>query len=348
MKNFSFITLLLMVTFGATISPPSVFAEETSSQAQIVESAGDAKIQGLTWKNVNQNVRTEALGEDLKTIVTLEGTFQRDDWTLIGSNRNITRAADGSFSFEAPISRDAMTIDFMAVGPLGEIEKEKIVLLYSGWEAHKTEAAAAPPKRLFVSPGLGLTSLSHQESGVAAYSSINLTAKLAVNYLLFPPKWDLGFSSYVTAFQFSKNQNISAYYIGVNARIGYIVQQIQEPWKFSLYGGWYYLTMIVSGNSFGFKNLQGPQLYPSLRRTFKKGSAVAAYLKFSPITDNFSLLQLNNRELALGAAYIYPLPKGHTISVSADYSSTELSLVSHTIPIAIETNTFTIGTGYGF
>ena len=352
MKKSLLTTLFFLSVLGVTASTTTAHAEDSISQAEIVNSPESAqkseKIQGLIWKDLKQNVRTEASGEDVKTIVILEGTFNRDEWTLIGSNRTVTRAADGTFSFEVPISRDAMTIDFMAVGPLGEIEKEKVVLLYTDWEAHKSIAAAAPPKRLFISPGLGLTSLTHQESGVASYSSLNLTAKLAVNYLLFPPKWDLGFSTYVTAFQLSKNQDIGAYYIGVNARIGYIVQQIQEPWKFSIYTGWYYLTMIVSGNAFGFKNLQGPQLYPSLRRTFKKGRAVAAYLKFSPITDNFSLLQLSNRELALGAAYIYPLPKGHTVSVSADYSSIALSLVSHTIPIAISTNTFTVGAGYGF
>ncbi len=201
-----------------------------------------------------------------------------------------------------------------------------------------------PSKRILSSIGLGLTSISYNEEGVAPYSSLALTAKGSVRYVLVPSKWDLGLSGYLTAIQLSKTPDVGVRFFGLNARAAYVLTPDTTPWRVSIAGGLYYLTMMVEGNAFGFKNLGGPQIYPEARWTFENGNALSLYAKYSPVANNFSLTSLSNREIATGIAFIHPLENGHSVSATFDYSNVELDIND----VTISSHTLTFGIGYGF
>jgi hypothetical protein len=81
-----------------------------------------------------------------------------------------------------------------------------------------------------------------------------------------------------------------------------------------------------------------------VRRALRKGEAVSAYFKFSPISDGFTVLSLTNREIAGGLSYQRALSNGHPLTISADVASLTLTLSG----VTISSTTFSLGAGYGF
>ena len=185
-------------------------------------------------------------------------------------------------------------------------------------------------RRLFVSPGLGITHLNYTQTGQANYTAMMTTVKVSANYLLFPPKWDLGFTGFMNLFSLSKSASPDIRAIGMNLRIGYIFPEVQAPWRLSVYGGWYYSTMFASDGAFGYQNVSGPQLYPSIRRTLDNGCAISSYLKFSPISSALGIMKLSNSEMAIGFGYFIP-GQARTYGITLDLA--RISLSSDTIDI---------------
>jgi hypothetical protein len=290
----------------------------------------------------------------------LAGRYLRPMWTLSVNNQIIHPDAKGKFVYQTPATDEDLTIPIIAIGPLGEIEKDKITIYFSKWKAQRASQPPPTKKRFFLTPGLSVTQITHLESNVSQYSSLALTGKISANYLIFPPRWDLGITTFATLMQFTKPSgvyfsdrdetvDVGIRYFGLNVRLGYVFPSVPEPWKLALYGGYYYTTMIVTPKVMGFENLGGPQLYPSIRRSFKKGNAVAAYAKYSPVSSNFALLNFSNREIAAGGAYIHPRKNGHSISISVDYSNIHFFLVdADDNPVTVNTTTLSLGVGYGF
>ncbi|MBC7693690.1 MAG: hypothetical protein H7222_18130 [Methylotenera sp.] len=321
------------------------------------------KISELEWTNkakVVHHAKAPGTGtgnEDDQFAAVLFGRYTRKGWTLSVDNQILSLDESGNFTYETPVSRQDMSIQLMAIGPFGEVERQSVTFQFSKWKNQRDDGTGAFAKRLFITPGFSLTSLTHKETNVSDYSTTALTAKVSANYLLFPPRWDLGVTAYLTALQLKKpsqvtltdsgvsTADVSVHYLGLNLRLGYIFPQLKDPWRLALYSGFYYTTMLVNPKLFGFQNLSGPQLYPSLRRTLKKGDAVVGYVKYSPVSNNFALLNFSNREIAAGAAYIFPRnAQGRGFSTSADYSNIQFGING----ISVSTTTLSLGVGYGF
>ena len=327
----------------------NIFTSETSFSAPKfipaqIEIVPGVKINDLKWKNEFIRVRDESSKQNQRYIIILAGSFKREGWQLTLNQKPIKRNEVGGFVDEEIITKEKRTFEFVATGPEGKTEKEKIVVQGPMWDPpkKKTEVLQAP-KRLFIVPGLGVSSITAKETAIPNYSTIALTAKMSINYLLIPRKVDLRVSFFLTALQLTKNEEITARYLGVNARVGYILPFVELPWAVSLYGGWYYTTTFVQANAFGYKNLSGPQIYPSVVRAFPNGDALAWYFKFSPVAGSLKLLSMSDREIASGLAYIHPLKNGHVLSGSFDYSDIQLIFNG----INSQTDSLTLGASYG-
>lgn len=132
-------------------------------------------------------------------------------------------------------------------------------------------------------------------------------------------------------------------FFGGNLRLGYSFRPAEGDWRIGLYGGAYYTTMV--GNlGYGFNNLIGPQLYPTVRYAINSGNAVFFYGKYSPIANGASLLSLDNRELALGGGWQHALGNGCPLSVTFDFSNLHFSFSG----TQVDASSMTLGMGYGF
>jgi hypothetical protein len=313
------------------------------------------KILNLKWLNPEPVTTVNQIGEEIKITTIILGNFIRPEWTLVANNKKIITDEKGNFEFKMPLTVTALSTEFTAIGPMGEIEKETLRILYTDWELRHEEIEVEPKKKYFINPGLNLTTIQYKETGTSDYNSISLTGKFSITYLLRPPKWDLGMSAYLTLIPVTKSRKETARFFGYNLRAGYTFPKINKPWKFTLYGGIYYTTMFVNPAAFGFKNMSGIQIFPTLRKTLKNDSAISGYFKYSPISQNFGLLSLDNRELALGLAYTRPMPgEGKTLNFSFDLSNIAMKLIGTVVgttkqkTISITNTTLSIGSSYGF
>ena len=79
-------------------------------------------------------------------------------------------------------------------------------------------------------------------------------------------------------------------------------------------------------SAFGYRNISGPQIFPTVKRQLKNERDISGYLKFSPISASFSLLSLKRNEIAFGLAYAFKLSDRHRASVSFDLSRITLEI----------------------
>jgi hypothetical protein len=213
----------------------------------------------------------------------------------------------------------------IAVGPKGELVRYEYELLteaLSGVPARKPWVASA-------TLGYGLTTFT--QGTVVKVSQSELSAKVGYSYSFRrgsqPARWQAGVSAFGTVLPLSTTpgDDFRMRYLGLNARVGYLFGS-SSVWEFGLHGGLYYNTMFTPGVRFGYRNLMGPQLYPTVRRSIGNRHGLAAYLKFSPVSDGLSFLSLSSRELASGLRYGYELRNGRSVLISVDYARIDLVL----------------------
>jgi len=175
------------------------------------------------------------------------------------------------------------------------------------------------------------------------WSHLALTPKLAGRTTLSASgKWDAGANAFFTALPLSSSGPTPATfrYLGINARVGYRFSREDAPWQYSLHGGIYYSTMIVSDDSFGYRGVSGPQLFPTVTRILGKDRQASAYFKYSPIAAGFNLQSLSSRELGLGASYTFG-----KYTASLDYA--DLALTTLDAPAA-KNQSINLGISIGF
>jgi hypothetical protein len=281
---------------------------------------------------------------DIAVYVGLPGKYRNPHWTLLWGTDVITPDAHGLFRLRVPIHDPETLVNLVAVGPRGQVQNETVSILFPGYASYVEDVRPIDLKPTHFSGGIGVTLIAFSETATPDYGSISLTGKLTYAHSLFSPHWDVAVTGFMTLLPITDNSPEVARFVGLNFRAGYAFPQIQEPWRLSLLGGVYYTTMWVTHNAFGFRNLAGPQLFPTIRRALKHGQTISGYLKYSPINDGLHVLALSNRELAGGLAFALPLGNGHPFAVTFDAANLALSFGG----VTISSTTFTLGAGYGF
>lgn len=290
--------------------------------------------------------------KEFRWIVRLPTRFKRPDWSIVSINPEIevSQVEEKVEEFEvlAPIKGSMTPVNVVAVGPEGQVEKEALIVAFDQWE--QAEELLGPGvrdtrnKRHVYFPSFGITSLSYSEpntpNGDVNLSQIGITGKLGYSFL-FRPQFDVGVITYLTLLPLSTNiSGISARFFGFNGKVGYS-HPLKNGWTLGIQTGFYFTTMFVTNDAFGFKNLMGPQLFPVVRKNLSKG-AVSGYLKFSPVAASISIQNLSNRELAFGAGYSRPLANGRVVSVNLDFAN--LALLIDNVPISSTSISLSAGT----
>ncbi|MBU6154856.1 MAG: hypothetical protein KGP28_11185 [Bdellovibrionales bacterium] len=336
------------------------FRPERVIQVTVAKEERQAEgIRSVLWYDSDGRVVTRYFGSSSESSLSLKGRIDRESphrWHVIWNEKSFDVSPKGEFSLVLPFDVKLKNLELALVGPKGEVEYHfyrlkldmPAVPVQNGGEVSFADFSDVEfnqklKRKLFVSPGLGISNLNYSQTAVDPYNSIVMTAKISANYFIVPPKWDLGFTGFFNFVSLAKSSPVDVRFLGLNLRLGYIFPEVKAPWRLSLYGGWYYSTMFASDSSFGYKNVSGPQLFPSVRRTLNNGHALSAFLKFSPISNNLGLLSLSNNEFATGVSYLIP-STGHTYSISLDYARISFS----DSEITIGSNSISLGGGVTF
>lgn len=283
-----------------------------------------------------------------RTGYNVTGKYTHQDWTLLLDNKKVELSSDKKFKIKVVATGKITTVKLIEIGPAGQIKKETIRFVYDDWQPSKPQSTAM--KRFSFSPGMNFSFLNYSETGVGVFSEKAITTKAAIVYF-FPPSMDVGASFYFTTVPVGSSMSgTTARFLGVNARVGYVLPFVKEPWRVSLLGGVYYTTMFVSNDQFGFRNMAGPQIFPAARVKINKTDIISGYFKFSPVASGFQFSSLANREMAIGFAYVHALKNSQSFSVTLDISTLDLVLTSSVVnkTINISSTSISIGGGYGF
>ncbi len=206
-------------------------------------------------------------------------------------------------------------------------------------------AKPAPPNALALS--FSTTSTSLRQTGINPVSASLLTAKLDYRRQFQKSRWSLGLNTFLTLLPVSSNlpAGASLRFLGVNGRLGYRLTDAASPWSVETAFGLYYQTTLVSGSSFGYQHLTGPQLLLRVARIFRTAGAapslLGGYAKYAMMSEGFRLARMTNHEMAAGLSWagkIAQLP----LSFSLDYATLEFGDGVDTISV----RSFSVGAGY--
>jgi hypothetical protein len=282
--------------------------------------------------------------------VTLKGKYRTDEWALLIAKKVVKVGSDGQFVIKIPLLKENETVHVFAVAPSGEIEREQLSLQTSHWndlfasEQPKPAAIESVAKRYHLNAGLGASTLSYQDPRISHYSSTALTAKAGGEYILVPHRWNLSLSAYGTVANLTKTENTNVRFFGVNLCVGSELYEFSNQWTLSLNYGGYYLTMFVSPERFGYANIGGLQLMPSLKARFNERSEGLAYVKFAPVSEKFHLSNIgSNHEIAFGLAYDRIMSSGITIGPTLDVAFQTLKINS----VPFNSSSATLGIAFG-
>jgi hypothetical protein len=344
-----------VLSAAETVLPVSKLVP-TGYYGQVTLESGKSAIPNLRIVNQDQiKVMSRVRVDETTRKKTLEiwavifGELDQRGWNLVwtdDSSAALNVAPRSGFIRALRVRGRTMPFELVAVGPKGETIREGWVLSFYDFDAAVREARTGKPRSRFTAnAGVSVSTLSYAQTGVAGFSQIAVTAKGAMTYYFLPSRWDLGLSAYFTALPLSTNiSGTSARFIGVNFRVGYSTPWLHDPWRLNLLAGGYYASMFVSGSLFGYRNLSGPQLFPTLSRSLGGGDSLIFYGKFSPVTDGAQLLSLSNREIAGGATWLHPLQGRHSIAGSLDASQLRFSSADTTI----QSTSLSLGASYGW
>lgn len=330
------VIFLLILGLGANTSVAY------SAERLDLNSTGKSRIVDLKW--FPKDHRSESLAG--KPVGRVAGHFLRKGWKLLYQDKEVQVSSNGRFTLDVPAAAYPAQFILKAKDEFGNVETQNFNLTLSAG-AVGTDTATEPKKqsKYSIHVGVGYSGISFDQSRRDSLSVGLVTPKLAVTYWI-SDKFDLSLSSYYSAATVSTTAaaGIDTKFLGINGRVGYYPSFFKEPLRMGILFGFYYTTMMVTNDVFGFKNLAGPQLFPTIRYRLSPQHSLLGYFKFSPIAANFSILSLSNREVAYGLGYSFLRANGHSITFNLDASS--LTLESTTT--LINSNALTFGLGYGF
>ena len=345
MALLSVIPLLANATGSEVGSPVGrVDARVLPGKAPIPGFALDAKSFPL--------VNSSEEGSPPQLTTTIQGASDPESSLLdmSGTSREIPLGPNGSFRLEVPISKSKTELTLIAINPYGKVSERHILLAANDWDVIQKEihppTTKKEPSRFHWSLGLGVTHLDYSRTQLPQLSSVLLSTSGYAEYWLKPDQWDVAFSGYYTPFSFTTDPSgYSIEFLGLNARAGYVLPWIGAPWRLTLMVGLYYATTFTSSpvGGFGYVNIGGPEIYPTLSRTLNSGARASAYFKLSPVSDQFTILSLANREIAAGLEYDFvPDRTGHSWLARFDWAN----LVVNDNGLQASSSTLSLSAGY--
>jgi hypothetical protein len=317
--------------FVAAVCALSAFADD--DDPTIVVPNGNL-ILDLSFSSVEVKSGGTAVPTGLVT-----GKFTRTNWTLGRTTGPVNVDKEGEFQVSIPLTGVETKSTLFAVGIRGQTESQEFVIQYPLYFEDKKKK----PKKIKLIPSLGFSSILYEQKTGQDFklSELGLTGKFAADYVI-NRRWSIDASAYMTLLPIANGNAMR--FLGVNLRGTYYILTPERPWSVGIGAGMYYTTTLVTGGNFGFFNLTGPQLFPSVRRNLANGNYMGAYLKYSMISYGSHLLSPSESEFAGGLSYGFRQKEDRFISVALDIA--RLGLI---IPEGSVTSTsFSLSAAYSF
>jgi hypothetical protein len=241
---------------------------------------------------------------------------------LLVDSKKIQLKPDNTFAYLLNMTDSKQILEFTAVDSFGKIQTESIEVEFKNYESYFKQILLNSKKRLYITAGLGLSSVSYTQTNVNSVSQINLDFDLMARYNFKSLPLDISSTTSVTAATLNSNTATPMRFVNFDALIGYAFRFIEEPWRLSLLGGFYYLTTISSSTSIGYGDISGFRLYPVLRKKLRSGSQIMFFFKYSPIYGQ----DAENNDMAIGSYYYLDRGKKNPFFFKLEYHRLKLAI----------------------
>ncbi len=190
-------------------------------------------------------------------------------------------------------------------------------------------------KKTSIDLAMGVSSLNYSDSARFNNSALVLTPKF--NYLrALNTKWSLGLNTFFTAFHLTESAPGTQFRVfGANGRIGKRFYVSEGGWELFVFFGGYYITSFSAIPTIGFKNMAGPQVYPTFRKSIGTEELVYFYGKFSPIINTTSTFSptFTSYEMAIGGGWKTRKLGFGLMTYGLDYSNLHIVFAGNSIDI---------------
>jgi len=273
----------------------------------------------------------------------IQGQFSEKITQATLNSKQMPVKEDGTFEIHFGFPGEAKSFTITAIDSKNKVYR----MQYKIVPIDHTEVVLdkVAPHRWRFSAGAGITMLSFRQRNVTPFDQYALTVKGSATYRLVPEKLDLGFSSFFNALPFgsTSTKGYKIQYLGLNGRVVWNLVGSPSPLRINLSAGAYYNTSL---SVVGFANMYGPQLYPEFIYVFDNGNSLLFYSKYSPaISQSLAISFKDNREVAMGLHYSFPLTFKNRMAVGVDMSQLSLSVPNGDWA---STNTYSLSAGISF
>jgi hypothetical protein len=252
------------------------------------------------------------------------------DYQVVVRGRSYPLTDAGMIEISIPWHSPRRRVPVKIVDAFGEVIETTVTLVGTDPKTLIRIEDAYLASKANLSTGLGYTQAAYTETGARtnSYSASLLTLTADYQYPLGRRgTWTLQGSGYFSLTSLQQSNPDDARYLGLNARLIYRFPFSTERLDLRIAGGAYFLTMFVPTESFGFRNLSGPQLYPTLRLQFPGVAVFRTFFKYSPVSDRLSLMNLANNEIATGLSVASPSILKQRLSLNYNYAAVNLNLM---------------------
>ena len=279
---------------------------------------------------------------------------------LFGSQVLKPDPSDGGYHFYVPWAGEPKVLLLSQLDDFGELKASQFNI--QGVPIAEFQTLVRPPelqgdaqdssKKAFTSTaqaGLQMGQLDYKQTRLSGgYNATVATLKAGYDLSLDSEgRWNLGVTGYATLAHLSQSLDDSPRFLGGNLRVSYrLPVEFKNSWKpkFRLAAGLYFLTVANPDGNFGFTNLSGPQLLPSVELRLPDRSILSMYLKFSPVSAGFQIISLDNRELAVGLQWSPRWNWARSLSLGFDFSQLNVRIEDEDIDL----QSMQLGVSYRF
>lgn len=297
------------------------------------------KIQNLELNEDNLPLTYRDSGQGAGYKVRIEGEFKRTDWSLLIQSTRVTvlDAEKGTFEMTVVISRLPAKFSVVAIGPLGQIESEQILIkphLSILWERQ-----LRPHHTVF--PTFAVTSTYYSERNDFSQAGTYFDLGLSYRYFDIQSPLDVHVDTSITTLPLSNSVSGSTVrYLKGEGTVGYTFNQKADT-RFGLRMGLSYLDMIVSPASFGISNLVGILFSPEITKDFDRNS-LSANLKYISYNQQSLTPSTSDFGLGIGCGWTHWLTNGKALQLNLEMS--ELKATVQSVPV--DSSTFSLNFGY--
>ena len=294
----------------------------------------------LSWKKEVYFVESTAF----VNYANILGRFKEKVLSATMNGRTLAVSDDGSFNARLEYTGEEKSFILTVTDANNKIYRMQYKVSAANPKAMQLISNAKTTFRWRFSAGAGLTLISYRQQDTATFDQKVITIKAGTIYRAIPEKLDLGLNAFFNLLPLSSNSPVGnkIQYLGINARAGYHLIDAPSSLRVTLNGGFYFNN---SYGNVGFANMYGPQISPEFIYVLDNGHSIFSYFKYAySLSGSKGISLKDNREVAVGAHYSFPVSTKNRLSIGVDLSQLSLSLTD----AWATTNTYSLSAGISF